>query len=62
MATGKSITDEQIRDLLVAGLIDETLYHNALLVLSQHGSLGPGIRREARARCAEILSAKAGGK
>lgn len=59
MFTADTITDEQIRELLIDGSITEPEYHCALLVLKQHGSLGPRVRREARARCAEILNTRA---
>lgn len=49
------ITDAQIRQLRLAGKIDDALYRGAMLVIAQHGSLGRRVRRESRRRCAELL-------
>lgn len=52
-------TDEQIRELFEQGAIDASTYRGAILVPSQHGSLGRRLRRECRKRCAEVLAQEA---
>lgn len=55
--TAATITDKQILPLL--GTAHDATARGALLLPSQHGSLGHRVRRECRARCAEILNARA---
>ena len=62
MSRPETITDEQIQGLHARGLIDDDTYRGAILVATHHGSLGRGIRRECRARCAEIFNARIGKK
>ena len=53
-----TITDTQIHELHAAGLIDDGTCRGALLVPSQHGSLGRRVRRECRARCVEVFNTR----
>lgn len=55
MLTADTISDEQIRELWRAGLID-SIERNAAIRTYRHG-LGDTLRRNARARCASILNA-----